>query len=78
MNMSATGIRLHAGAVINEWHPEDAAFWAKSGNRAANRNLAISIPALLLAFSIWMMFSAVTVCLPMVGFPFSNDRTRPS
>lgn len=74
MNMSATGIRLHAGAVINEWHPEDAAFWAKSGNRTANRNLAISIPALLLAFSIWMMFSAVTVCLPMVGFPFSNDQ----
>ncbi|QOD91972.1 NarK family nitrate/nitrite MFS transporter [Lysobacter sp. CW239] len=61
-------------AVIHEWHPEDAAFWARTGNRVANRNLAISIPALLLAFAVWMMFSAVTVSLPLVGFTFSTDQ----
>ena len=60
--------------VIHEWHPEDAAFWARTGNRIANRNLAISIPALLLAFAIWMMFSAVTVSLPAVGFAFTTDQ----
>ena len=54
------------GSVIQEWHPEDAAFWARTGNRIANRNLAISIPALLLAFAIWQMFSAVAVSLPQV------------
>ncbi|KGM52294.1 nitrate/nitrite transporter NarK [Lysobacter concretionis Ko07 = DSM 16239] len=60
--------------MIHEWHPEDAAFWARTGNRVANRNLAISIPALLLAFAVWMMFSAVTVSLPLVGFTFSTDQ----
>lgn len=74
MNMFATEARFRAGTVITEWHPEDAAFWAKSGNRIANRNLAISIPALLLAFAIWMMFSAVVVSLPMVGFAYTTDQ----
>ena len=27
------------GSVIQEWHPEDAAFWARTCNRIANRNL---------------------------------------
>ena len=62
------------GSVIHEWHPEDAAFWAKTGNRIANRNLAISIPALLLAFAIWQMFSAVAVSLPQVGFKFDTNQ----
>ena len=62
------------GSVIHEWHPEDAAFWAKTGNRIANRNLAISIPALLLAFAIWQMFSAVAVNLPQVGFQFDTNQ----
>ena len=61
------------GSVIQEWHPEDAAFWARTGNRIANRNLAISIPALLLAFAIWQMFSAVTISLPKVGFKFDTN-----
>ena len=62
------------GSVIQEWHPEDAAFWARTGNRIANRNLAISIPALLLAFAIWQMFSAVAVSLPQVGFQFDTNQ----
>ena len=62
------------GSLIHDWKPEDAAFWARTGNRIANRNLAISIPALLLAFAIWMMFSAVTVSLPQVGFTFTTDQ----
>ncbi|MDE2407626.1 MAG: NarK family nitrate/nitrite MFS transporter [Xanthomonadaceae bacterium] len=64
---------ISVGSVIHEWHPEDAAFWARTGNRIANRNLAISIPALLLAFAIWQMFSAVTVSLPKVGFKFDTN-----
>jgi NNP family nitrate/nitrite transporter-like MFS transporter len=66
----------HEGAergVIHDWHPEDAAFWAATGQRVANRNLSISIPALLLAFAVWMMFSAVVVSLPKVGFDFTTD-----
>ena len=62
------------GPVINEWHPEDAAFWANTGNRIANRNLAISIPALLLALAIWQMFSAVAISLPKIGFKFDDNQ----
>ncbi|MDE1894638.1 MAG: NarK family nitrate/nitrite MFS transporter [Xanthomonadaceae bacterium] len=63
-----------AGTLVSRWHPEDPAFWAASGRRVANRNLAISIPALLLAFAIWMMFSAVAVSLPQIGFKFSTNQ----
>lgn len=70
MNASATS----TSRIIRDWHPEDIAFWAQTGNRIANRNLAISIPALLLAFAIWMMFSAVTINLPQIGFDFTTDQ----
>ncbi|HEX5755536.1 MAG TPA: NarK family nitrate/nitrite MFS transporter [Arenimonas sp.] len=59
---------------ILDWRPEDPAFWSSGGGAVANRNLAISIPALLLAFAVWMMFSAVTVSLPKVGFTFTTDQ----
>ncbi len=62
------------GGVLVDWRPEDPAFWQGSGQKIANRNLMISIPALLLAFAIWMMFSAVTVSLPKIGFKFSTDQ----
>ena len=62
------------GSVIQDWRPEDAAFWAQTGNRIANRNLAISVPALLLAVAIWQMFSAVAISLPLVGFQFDTNQ----
>lgn len=60
--------------VLDDWRPEDPVFWKQRGQRIANRNLAISIPALLLAFAIWMVFSAVIVSLPKVGFGFTTDQ----
>ncbi|MGV8922094.1 MAG: NarK family nitrate/nitrite MFS transporter [Thermomonas sp.] len=60
--------------VLTDWRPEDPVFWEQTGKRIANRNLAISIPALLLAFAIWMLFSAVTVSLPKIGFAFTTDQ----
>lgn len=74
MNARVADDQPRSGTVISSWHPEDAAFWARTGKRIANRNLAISIPALLLAFAVWMMFSAVTVSLPKIGFSFSTDQ----
>src|SRR5690606_14693488 len=68
-----TSKRSGLGAVIQEWHPEDDAFWDATGRRVANRNLAISVPALLLSFAIWQMFSAVTVSLPQAGFTFDTN-----
>ncbi len=74
--MTATSKPLpeRSDGTLNEWRPEDQVFWEAGGHRVANRNLAISVPALLLAFAVWMMFSAVTVSLPKVGFDFNTDQ----
>ena len=47
--------------VLARWEPENPGFWKQTGARIANRNLWISIPALMLAFSIWMLWSVVVV-----------------
>jgi NNP family nitrate/nitrite transporter-like MFS transporter len=60
--------------VIKHWNPEDAAFWKSEGQMIAQRNLWISIPALTLAFAVWMVWSVVVVKLPQVGFKFSTNQ----
>ncbi|MEW6559502.1 MAG: NarK family nitrate/nitrite MFS transporter [Pseudomonadota bacterium] len=60
--------------VIKHWNPEDAAFWKSEGQMVAQRNLWISIPALTLAFAVWMVWSVVVVKLPQVGFKFSTNQ----
>ena len=62
------------GAVITDWRPEDPTFWQQCGQRVASRNLWISVPCLLLAFCVWMLFSAVAVNLNKVGFSFTTDQ----
>jgi len=60
--------------VLEDWRPEDSAFWEEKGRRVARRNLWISIPALLLAFSVWMVWSMVVARLPAIGFEFSTGQ----
>lgn len=60
--------------VLTRWEPENASFWADSGARIANRNLWISIPALMLAFSVWMLWSVVVVNLDAAGFELSKNQ----
>ena len=66
----------HAGrsALIDDWRPEDETFWKTTGRRIARRNLWISIPALLLAFSVWMVWSVVVAKLPAIGFTYTTDQ----
>jgi len=66
--------KARVNPVIEDWRPEDDAFWEEKGARIAKRNLWISIPALLLAFSVWMVWSVVVAKLPSVGFDYSTDR----
>jgi NNP family nitrate/nitrite transporter-like MFS transporter len=61
-------------ALITAWQPEDRAFWEREGERVARRNLALSIPALVLAFAVWSVWSAVVVYLPHAGFAFSTTQ----
>ena len=60
--------------LLQDWRPEDASFWNKSGRTIARRNLWISIPALLLSFAVWMVWSVVVAKLPAVGFKFTTDQ----
>jgi MFS transporter, NNP family, nitrate/nitrite transporter len=60
--------------MIEDWRPEDPEFWAKRGRAVARRNLWISIPALLLAFSVWMVWSVVVARLPAIGFAFTPEQ----
>lgn len=60
--------------VLTDWRPEDASFWAGTGRRIARRNLWLSIPALLLSFAIWQVWSVVVAKLPLVGFHFTTDQ----
>ncbi len=60
--------------VIEDWHPEDPAFWDQTGSKIARRNLLISIPALLLAFAVWMVWSVVVAKLPLIGFDYTTDQ----
>ncbi len=62
-----------ATRILTHWDPEDAVFWEREGRSIASRNLSISIPSLTLAFAVWMMWSAVVVNLPNVGFGFSIE-----
>lgn len=65
---------MASSAVISHWNPEDPGFWRHQGASIAQRNLWISIPALTLAFAIWMVWSVVVVNLPAVGFKFSTNQ----
>lgn len=74
MHASASAASSQRRGVLSDWNPECSQFWQVTGSRIANRNLAISIPALLLAFAVWMLFSAVAVNLNRVGFRFTTEQ----
>ncbi len=61
-----------AAHALSRWNPEDGSFWESEGRAIANRNLWISIPSLVLAFAVWMLWSVVVVNLPNVGFEFTT------
>ncbi|MCC2096174.1 MAG: NarK family nitrate/nitrite MFS transporter [Hyphomicrobiales bacterium] len=63
-----------SGSVLEDWQPEDKQFWDTKGRAIARRNLWISIPCLLLAFAVWMVWSVVVAKLPAVGFRFTTDQ----
>lgn len=59
---------------LDDWRPDDMAFWVDGGKPIAMRNLAISAFALLLASCVWMVWSAVVVHLPIVGFSYTTTQ----
>jgi NNP family nitrate/nitrite transporter-like MFS transporter len=58
---------------LTDWRPEDRSFWNSTGRGIARRNLWLSMPALLLSFAVWVVWSVVVVELPKVGFQFTTS-----
>ncbi|MFZ5846482.1 MAG: MFS transporter [Actinomycetota bacterium] len=59
---------------IDHWEPEDPMFWDGGGATIARRNLAWSILAEHVGFSVWMLWSASAVYLAQAGFDFTVDQ----
>ena len=55
---------------ISNWNVEDNNFWESTGKKIATKNLWISIPALLLAFAVWIMWSVISTKMKEFGYNF--------
>ncbi len=71
--MTTEASAVDHGHVLEDWRPDDESFWAQKGSKVASRNLWISIPCLLLAFSVWLVWSVVVAKLPAIGFTYSTN-----
>ncbi|MEU2232632.1 hypothetical protein [Streptomyces vietnamensis] len=62
------------GRPITDWEPENELFWKAIGRKVATRNLWIAVPALLVAFVVWQVWSVTATDLKDVGFGFSTSQ----
>src|SRR3954467_9129152 len=62
------------GRWITDWRPEDHSFWEGGGHRVARRNLAWSIFAEHLGFSVWLIWSVSSAFLVSLGFTYSPQQ----
>jgi NNP family nitrate/nitrite transporter-like MFS transporter len=63
---------------IETWDVEDQQFWESKGKKIASRNLWISIPALLLAFAVWLMWGMIIVQMKKLGFTLGMPHATPA
>src|SRR5918997_2977528 len=59
------------GRWIDRWEPEDERFWETTGRKIARKNLAFSIFAEHLGFSVWVLWTIVVINLANVGIVLS-------
>ena len=59
------------GGWIDDWDPEDETFWETRGKKVAKKNLALSIFAEHLGFSIWVLWTIIVINLANAGFTLS-------
>ena len=58
---------------LEKWDPEDQGFWESTGKKIATRNLWISIPNLLLGFSVWIYWGMVAKYIQKIHFGSGGD-----
>src|SRR2546429_5946599 len=56
---------------IDDWTPEDPAFWEQKGQRIARKNLLLSVFAEHIGFSVWVLWTIVVINLGNVGITLS-------
>jgi MFS transporter, NNP family, nitrate/nitrite transporter len=59
------------GRWIDHWEPENEAFWESTGKRIARKNLAFSIFAEHLGFSVWVLWTIIVLNLANIGITMS-------
>jgi NNP family nitrate/nitrite transporter-like MFS transporter len=64
---SAGAPRSARGRWIDEWNPDDEAFWEREGKSIAKKNLAFSIFAEHIGFSLWVIWGVIAINLVNVG-----------
>lgn len=55
------------------WDPEDEEFWNREGKSIATRNLWVSIPNLLLGFSVWIYWGMVAKYIQQLHFASGGE-----
>jgi NNP family nitrate/nitrite transporter-like MFS transporter len=68
---ASTATEGRRGRWIDDWDPEDETFWETRGKRIARKNLAFSIFAEHLGFSIWVLWTIIVINLANAGFTLS-------
>ncbi len=59
----------HGKRWIEDWEPENPAFWEATGKKVARRNLVFSVLSEHIGFSVWTMWSSLVLFLgPRYGF----------
>lgn len=66
--------RRRTGRWIEQWDPEDEAFWEAEGRQIARRNLIWSIFSEHLGFSVWLIWSVSSAFLLAQGFTFTAQQ----
>lgn len=74
MNLNSNNNNKNGKYNLGSWNPEDQKFWNEFGEKVAKRNLYISVVCLFLAFSTWVMWSAISVNLNNIGFNLSKEQ----
>ncbi|MFJ1745967.1 nitrate/nitrite transporter [Streptomyces sp. NPDC088116] len=58
---TTTTAAREGGRWIEQWDPEDEAFWKETGERVARRNLVFSILSEHIGFSVWTLWSVMVL-----------------
>jgi NNP family nitrate/nitrite transporter-like MFS transporter len=66
-----SGEARRGGRWIDDWEPENPAFWEARGRQIARKNLFFSVFAEHIGFSVWVLWTIVVINLANVGITLS-------